>query len=439
VGVLLYFKRFVCEKDQYLKAMKVAPKILKQIDKEARENERLHDDEQRQMGAKVNKGMFVRKEIQYAEVYAFRKMWHRLYHYYKPEYFFWILLVLLRKFMIAVTALMFRGNTLFMLSMTLLIVITMFSLQIIFKPYMSTKEYSAVMEGKNAQIVKEQSITKRIEAQIAMDNVSNRSKKTKLGEAGGAEKEDDEVEQLHDYNTVEAVLLFSAVIVNLSGIMFESGQLTGGYKTGMTYFIILLIVGSISYFLFVLSSELWAAFHKKGVPLFYLGCLKVSNSGNAEEEKVDDIRESSIEYGLNPMQGSGGGGGGGAVDMEKMDYMEKEMNKMWGNVAEKDKLIKAQQDEIRLLKKGGEANKMQSMAKIVMAANKKKKTFGSVHEGMNKGAAAGRGMGGSGRGLGSSGRGLGGLANAKKIAKAESGKLAADDDMAKGGVDDSQL
>tara|TARA_B110000971_G_C19719266_1_gene367875 strand:- start:56 stop:559 length:504 start_codon:yes stop_codon:yes gene_type:complete len=92
------------------------------------------------------------EELKAAGTYKFRKMWHRLYHYYKPQYFFWIELVLLRKFMIAITALLFRNNTLFMLSMTLLVIIVSYAVQVKYQPYMSTAEYDKIIEENSAMI-----------------------------------------------------------------------------------------------------------------------------------------------------------------------------------------------------------------------------------------------------------------------------------------------
>ena len=64
-----------------------------------------------------------------------------------------------------------------------------------------------------------------------------------------------------NYNTVEAVLLFCAVLVNLAGVMFQSGQLDQqGFevqKGFVTWVIVLVIVISIVYFFIVLFSEIY--------------------------------------------------------------------------------------------------------------------------------------------------------------------------------------
>jgi hypothetical protein len=45
--------------------------------------------------------------------YDFRKKYHKLYYQFKPNQYYWILVVISRKFLIAVTALLFRKNTSF--------------------------------------------------------------------------------------------------------------------------------------------------------------------------------------------------------------------------------------------------------------------------------------------------------------------------------------
>jgi hypothetical protein len=144
-GSLLYVNRMTCFLDQVLKAA------------------RKTDD-----------------ELKAAGTYKFRKMWHRLYHYYKPQYFYWILLVLLRKFMIAVTALLFRNNTLFMLSMTLLVIMLSYVVQMKYSPYMSTAEYSAVVDENSAML--DQVISAKLE-QLKNTQHLKRTAAAKLGRA----------------------------------------------------------------------------------------------------------------------------------------------------------------------------------------------------------------------------------------------------------------
>ncbi len=70
---------------------------------------------------------------------------------------------------------------------------------------------------------------------------------------------------LWNYNTVEAVLLFSAVLVNLSGIMFESatGSAYSTDRSLLTVLVSLVIFFSVLYYAIVFASELLAALFPK--------------------------------------------------------------------------------------------------------------------------------------------------------------------------------
>jgi hypothetical protein len=54
----------------------------------------------------------------------------RLYYHFKPQYWYWIIIVLARKFMIALTALMFNKNPVFQMSIALLTLFVCYALQV---------------------------------------------------------------------------------------------------------------------------------------------------------------------------------------------------------------------------------------------------------------------------------------------------------------------
>ena len=63
---------------------------------------------------------------------------------FKPGKVYWMLLILLRKFLIVVISLLFRANVAFMLSCMLLVLFGSYVLQVRNRPYMSTVECDAV-------------------------------------------------------------------------------------------------------------------------------------------------------------------------------------------------------------------------------------------------------------------------------------------------------
>ena len=60
----------------------------------------------------------------------FRKRYHRLYYHFRPDRYYWILLIVGRKAGIAFTALMFNKNAAFQLSVALLVMFIAYALQV---------------------------------------------------------------------------------------------------------------------------------------------------------------------------------------------------------------------------------------------------------------------------------------------------------------------
>ena len=54
----------------------------------------------------------------------------RLYYHFRPDYWFWIIIILVRKFMIALTSLMFNRNPAFQMAMALLTLFICYALQV---------------------------------------------------------------------------------------------------------------------------------------------------------------------------------------------------------------------------------------------------------------------------------------------------------------------
>jgi len=78
--------------------------------------------------------------------YDIRKRYSQLYFQFKPEKQFWIVYVINRKFWIAFSALMFRGNPTFQLSMVLLVWFWAFVSQVMNRPFMSTGERPIILK-----------------------------------------------------------------------------------------------------------------------------------------------------------------------------------------------------------------------------------------------------------------------------------------------------
>lgn len=160
--------------------------------------------------------------------YNFRKMWHKLYYHFVPGKWYWEAIILARKFLIAFTSLMFRSTPSYQLSMALLVLFVAYVLQVRGRPYITHTNKQQVVDEHLRKVLAGNELHRTIEAEMReVGRVNNRvggkaanpdwrafgaSSREKLSPADVA------LHSAFDYNTVEAVLLASAVLVNLAGI-----------------------------------------------------------------------------------------------------------------------------------------------------------------------------------------------------------------------------
>lgn len=178
---------------------------------------------------------------------------------FKPVYYYWIIFIIARKFLIAYvraatrvkslppahttespslhtrrfTSLMFRSNPSFQMAVALLVMFSAYALQVKHNPYMSMVEMEAVIADHKVRAEKEDDAVHSAIATTIRENTkekrklrrnrmgSGKDRETKARIVGGARATR---QYFFNYNTVESVLLGCGVFVNLAGIMFESGQ-----------------------------------------------------------------------------------------------------------------------------------------------------------------------------------------------------------------------
>ena len=202
--------------------------------------------------------------------FAFRQMFHKLYYQFRPTHWFWILVILGRKALIAFTGLMFRKNPAFQLAMALLVMFTAYAAQVRFKPYMSPKDYSAEVETHRAMVAAGHPLRTAINANLDRLTVYHNRAKKRSTPSWRLDARTATKNFFFDYNTVESVLLACGVLVCLSGLMFESGYLDTGSasaresKVFVTVAVLTTIFASIVYFLVVFGFEVAVEFGSKG-------------------------------------------------------------------------------------------------------------------------------------------------------------------------------
>jgi hypothetical protein len=133
-----------------------------------------------------------------------------------------------------------------------------------------------------------------------------------------------------NYNTVEAVLLGCAVLVNLAGVMFESGRFDAEYaeyyqgqRTALTWLTLTVIAFAVSYFMLVFVSEILATVNPNW------SCFGGQKKGR-KSQAADQM--SAIEMGSSKM---GGGPLGGVADDGPGDYVSNPMFLGSGKVADR--------------------------------------------------------------------------------------------------------
>lgn len=211
--------------------------------------------------------------------YGMALRYGRFYKYFKPECKQWNLIIALRKFFLAATALLFRDNPTFQLSIALLGMFTAFVYQVVRRPYWSIEErekYVRDLYEKEKAMIPNAAMkfinnlkvsTARKQQFVEHRRTHMKGKKTDKKKI--VPNDDGEMASLHheeqkavmqsaksvlfNLNTIEGYTLASTVMVNLSGIMLLSGQFEGlddsdEYQRDLiTYTILAIIFSSFAY------------------------------------------------------------------------------------------------------------------------------------------------------------------------------------------------
>eukprot|EP01029_Cantina_marsupialis_P013543 TRINITY_DN2_c0_g1_i4.p1 TRINITY_DN2_c0_g1~~TRINITY_DN2_c0_g1_i4.p1 ORF type:complete len:592 (+),score=144.91 TRINITY_DN2_c0_g1_i4:205-1776(+) len=197
------------------------------------------------------------------ECYDLRRRYSRLYYHFKPSHFYWIVIIIGRKFLIAGTSLLFRKNASFQMAMCLLVMFAAYALHVRHSPYMSPSEYTQLIEkyerGNGINLFPIQKA--RLDHILASSNANQRGRRvTRIDGMHQIQTSNRTLNFFWNYNTVEMVLLGCSVFVNLAGIMFESGDIGTSYYDAqrklLVYVTIFVILGSIVYLGMVLVSEI---------------------------------------------------------------------------------------------------------------------------------------------------------------------------------------
>jgi len=317
--------------------------------------------------------------------YDFRKRFSRLYFHFKPHHYYWILIILGRKFLIACSALIFRKTPVFLLAFILLVLFVSYALQVRHQPYMSMSERPSVVAKYEAEKAGQDVGTYKAKAEKATRRRGQQ--KIRFGEKITRDRAEASAEYFWNYNTVEAVLLFCAFLIVLMGLMFNSDGLTRGSagEESTTAFTLFVLSFSILYFCLVLGSELVIGLDAcktvcgKNAELL---ATKLGEGIDKEEERDGMERHGSeIEFSTNTLLGKRT-----SVNPVAQKAGEDAMREL-GTAHE---TIEQLQSEVRELKKKMQAASLKgytggnagSRKKVTKTSNRKmKKTFGQQEGG----------------------------------------------------------
>ena len=255
--------------------------------------------------------------------YDTRKKYSELYYRFKPKKFYWVMVVLMRKFMISMTSLMFRSNPTFQLAMSLLVMFVFYTLQVLHRPYLTQGEAEKTLKGTKAQmyLTKEQNRRKNAtggrKKQLDYEDLHTKEEVTKfvLG-------------YFWNNNTVEAVLLFSAVLVNLAGLMFagipDGVEFYENHKRTITYLLLINVIGTVIYYFVVFFWEFLAKTDcAKKLDCCFFFCKKrwqKRQDGATTDGRGSDAHRGSIVMAQNPLANRDGSSSGPSAQVSDAVY-----------------------------------------------------------------------------------------------------------------------
>jgi hypothetical protein len=192
-----------------------------------------------------------------------RQTYGRTYFQFKPDWIFWTLAIILRKFCIAITAVVFSKNSSFQMAACLLVMFLAYSAHVMVRPYMGPAECDAVVK----EVMDISSISERnARIRSLVVTIESRGRKkvrrnllTSEGKIDSAAIIGVLAGWFFNYNTIEQIMIFCAVIVCLMGIMYQANSTTAFYPgalDGVTAVVMITIIFAIIYYFTVVITEM---------------------------------------------------------------------------------------------------------------------------------------------------------------------------------------
>lgn len=289
--------------------------------------------------------------------YEFRQRFSRLYYQYKPHCYWWIIVIVFRKFAICFAGVALRSSATFQLCFALVIMFLAFVLQVIYQPFLGIKERGQLLRRENTKNMEHEA--KRLRAMLVIQRLMDNDIQGDDDAFKAQQKQQDKIRSLdtereaidsiihrkhkwwYNENNIELTLLGASVLVPLAGIMFNSRYLeregTEGTKTAITYTVIVVIISSVIYFLVVL---IHAIFHSREAnrisPQIYWARLRINLTivlekikGRSRSKKRIAAIQSGLGISTTPEQVNQQS----VANFEHVQMMTEMMNKMSAQMA----------------------------------------------------------------------------------------------------------
>ena len=266
--------------------------------------------------------------------YKFRKAWGRSYLQFRPDTSFWVVMIVLRKLAVAAAQVIvpFNQDPQFQMAVCLLVLLCAYALQVRVAPYMSPSDYDQVLTAHERA-----SLTSPLHARLraTLANIETRGRKRgrhNVMDANGRVNVGAALTELRawlsNYNTFEATLLFSAVLVCLLGMVYDasiggsSGALStiSGASTGVAGLLLALIAVTLAYIAMVVGGEAWLLWaesrERKRVLESRKASMRRTAGGDADTSKRRLSASPSLVAAVSPFRGSVRALGAGGVSAE---------------------------------------------------------------------------------------------------------------------------
>ena len=229
------------------------------------------------------------------ECFQIRKRYSRMYYHFRPEYYFWILVVIGRKISIALTSLLYRKNPSFQFAVALLVMFISFVLQVKYKPYMSPSKYQQTIDDIQEKACFDPNSEYGMVKSSADMRLHHSRKRLQTNTSTRYPQQNDDYHGKYsiDFNVIEGILLSCGVFVCLSGVCFENIEEGGLFHTervALTWITIFVVIASFIYFFTVTIIEIgmskrWKFLQKNDTE--YLNYPSNNDYDDDDDEKSD--------------------------------------------------------------------------------------------------------------------------------------------------------